>query len=102
MCMAQTATLEDSQRRGLLPAYVARIQGERILAAEAAGLESLEAAITSLMRSIDGECREVESFVSFITWLWDIRKGRPFRPPLIPSHVYRHVYDTIQYPRRQF
>ena len=63
---AQTATLEDSQRRGLLPAYVARTQGERILAAEAAGLNSLEEALSSLVKSIDGECREVESFVAFI------------------------------------
>lgn len=64
---AQTATLEDGQRRGLLPAYVARSQGERILAAEAAGLESLDAALASLIRSIDGECREVESFTAFMS-----------------------------------
>ena len=64
---AQTTTLDDAQKRGLLPAYVCRSVAERVLAAEAAGLESLEKALESLVKSIDGEHREVESARCFFT-----------------------------------
>lgn len=74
--LAATATLDEVQRKCLLPAYVRRSPEEALLAAEAAKEESLEKALERLEELIDGRTSPVEAMRKFLS-----ARPSPLSPP---------------------
>ena len=81
--MAATATLQDGQRKNLLPAYVHRTEGEVLLAEAAIQEGSLDDALGLLEEMIDGTPGKIAAVNEF----WSLKPASASYSDII-GHFY--------------